>query len=109
MLPYLSASRDKLEFFSKLGTGKLFQFNRVDFKVGQVKELAKQHGFNITLCISGSTAYRQHGNSVFKVVSKVPMNDRVIEPVDQDEVAADFNKPWKKVPKKQVSEMMGKR
>ena len=109
MLPYLSASRDKLEFFSKLGTGKLFQFNRVDFKVAEVKELAKDHGFNITLCMSGSSAYRQYGNSVFKIVSKVPMNERVIEAVDQDEVVADFNKPWKKVPKKRVSEMIGRR
>jgi len=109
MLPHLNRTRDRNEFFSKLSKGKLFEFNRADFKVGEVKAIAKEFGFNVTLCISGSTAYRQYGNSVFRVESKVPLNERVIEPVDQDDVAADFTKPWKKVTKKRVSEIIGKR
>jgi hypothetical protein len=104
MLPYLSASRDKDEFFSKLSGGMLFEFSRVAYSPLEVREIAKQYGLNITFCTEETVAYKKYGNSVFKVDSKISLNERILDPIDQNEVIAD-NKPWKKITKQQVAEI----
>ncbi len=97
-LKHLSETRDVKDFFSKLRKGDYINYHP-SFDLEKIREWGRDHGWLIEYCTPDTHGYQKYGKYVCRVVSKLSMNMRTLDPVDIKTIAKekDFNrKTWVK-------------
>jgi hypothetical protein len=90
---HLSESRDKHDFFSKLKKSDLINYHP-SYTADEICALGRDYGWCIEYCHSDSIYHQKYGAYICRVIDKLSMNQRIVDPISETAIATNFTKSW---------------
>lgn len=93
-MKHLSETRDRDDFFSKLRKYDLINYHPGTYTREQVCMLGRDYGWYVEYCTPDTEQHKKYGEYICRVVDKLSMNQRIVDPISETAIATNFTKSW---------------